>query len=230
MQHKVGSGSRRPPAASIDRVRFRAVLFDLDGTLIDSGGMILASFRHATRTVLAREIPDEELVAAVGGTTIHDQMRTFDPDRVDDLVAAYREHNGPLHDELEAFPGVEELLAHLSAQGRKLGVVTSKRRKTVELAFRVLPIARFFSAVVTADDTARHKPDPEPVRLALDRLGADASDAAFVGDSPFDVVAGRAAGVFTVGVTWGGMHSEERLRAAGAEVVVRSREDLLDVF
>ncbi len=225
-------GGAPPPvsATSIIRVRYATVLFDLDGTLIDSGAMILASFRHATRTVLAREIPDEELAAAVGGSTIHEQMRAFDPDRVDDLVEAYREHNTPLHEELEAFEGVDLVLDQLRAEGRKLGIVTAKRRRTVELAFRVLDLARWFDAVVTAEDTARHKPDPEPLLLALDRLGSTAAEAAFVGDSPFDVGAAKAAGVFSVAVSWGGIHPEEMLRAAGADVVVHSPEELLDVL
>jgi pyrophosphatase PpaX len=211
-------------------LRYPTVLFDLDGTLIDSGSMILASFRHATRTVLAREIPDEELVAAVGGTTIHDQMRVFDAERVDELVEAYREHNAPLHAELEAFDGVDDLLETLAGEGRKLGVVTSKRRRTVDLAFDVLGIGRFFHTVVSADETVRHKPDPEPVLVALDRLGSDPAEAAFVGDSPFDVGAGKAAGVFAVGVTWGRLHSEQRLVEAGAAVIVHSPRELLDVL
>ena len=211
-------------------MRYRTVLFDLDGTLIDSGAMILASFRHATRTVLAREIPDEQLAAAVGGSTIYDQMRTFDPDRVGELVEAYREHNAPLHDALEAFDGIEALLDDLRAEGRKLGLVTAKRRRTVDLAFRVLDLERFFGAVVTAEDTERPKPDAEPVLLALRRLGSHPAEAAFVGDSPFDVGAAKAAGVFSVAVSWGGLHSEERLREAGADVVVHSREELRDVL
>ena len=211
-------------------MRYPTVLFDLDGTLIDSGAMILASFRHATQTVLAREIPDEELVAAVGGATIHEQMRSFDPDRVEELVEVYRAHNIPLHEELEAFDGVDELLATLAAQGRRLAVVTAKRRRGVDLAFEVLGIGRYFAAVVSAEDTERHKPDPEPVLLALSRLGAHPSEAAFVGDSPFDVGAGKAAGLFSVGVSWGGLHSEERLREAGADVVVHDRAELLDVL
>ena len=91
-------------------MKYPTVLFDLDGTLIDSGGMILESFRHATRTVLRREIPDDELVAAVGGSSIRDQMASFDADRVDELVRVYRAHNAPLHDALEAFEGVQEVL------------------------------------------------------------------------------------------------------------------------
>jgi pyrophosphatase PpaX len=211
-------------------VRYPIVLFDLDGTLVDSGAMILSSFRHATRTVLAREIPDEQLAALVGGMNIHDQMRTLDAERVEDLVRVYREHNEPLHADLQAFRGVEDLLAELTSQGRKLGIVTSKRRRTVDLAFAVLPIERFFDVVVTSGDTQRHKPHPDPVLLALEQLDARAGDAAFVGDSPFDVRAGKAADVFTVAVSWGGLHNESRLVEAGADVVVHSPEDLLDVL
>ena len=211
-------------------MRYPTVLFDLDGTLIDSSAMILASFRHATRTVLGRHIPDEELVAACGGATIHEQMRSFDADRVHELVRVYREHNEPLHADLEAFDGVEEVLEQLSLEGRKLGVVTAKRRRTLGLAFAVLPLERFFAATVTADDVGNPKPHPEPVLLALERLESRPADAAFVGDSPFDVGAGKAAGVFTVGVCWGRLHSEERLRRAGADAVVHRPDDLLDVL
>lgn len=211
-------------------MRYPTVLFDFDGTIVDSGAMILASFRHATRSVLAREIPDAELAAAVGGSTIFEQMRSFDADRVDELVAAYREHNTPLHEELEAFHGVEDVLEALRAEGRRLGIVTAKRRATIDLAFAVLDLERFFDAVVTADSTARHKPDPEPVLEALRLLRAEPRGAAFVGDSPFDMAAGSAAGVFTVGVSWGGLHAEEALRTAGADAIVHTREELLDVL
>ena len=211
-------------------MRFQTVLFDFDGTIVDSGAMILASFRHATKTVLAREIPDAELAAAVGGSTIFEQMRAFDPNRVDELVEAYRAHNTPLHDELRAFQGMEELLAGLRAEGRRLGIVTAKRRRTIDLAFRILDLERFFDAVVTADSTKRHKPDPEPVLHALELLGAEPRETAFVGDSPFDMGAGSAAGVFAVGVSWGGLHHEEALREAGADVVVHDQEELLAVL
>ena len=209
-------------------MRYPTVLFDLDGTLIDSGAIILASFRHATQTVLRREIPDAELAALVGGSNIHDQMRSIDEEQVDELVRVYREHNEPLHDELEAFEGIEHVLSRLKDEGRRLGIVTAKRRKTVELAFAVLPLERYFDVVVTSDQTERHKPDPEPVLTALERLGADRSEAAFVGDSPFDVAAGKAAGVFTVAVAWGNIHPPENL--AEADVLVETPEQLFDVL
>jgi pyrophosphatase PpaX len=211
-------------------VRFPTVLFDLDGTLIDSGAIILASFKHATSTVLGRVVPDEELAALVGGTSLHEQMRLLDATRVEELVRAYREHNEPLHDELEAFEGVEHVLRTLKRQGRRLGIVTAKRRRTVELAFAVLPLERYFDTVVTTETTERHKPHPAPVLAALEQLHASPEEAAFVGDSPFDVRAGKAAGVFTIAVSWGKLHPEERLLEACADTIVHSPAELLDVL
>jgi len=211
-------------------MRYPTVLFDLDGTLVDSGEIILSSFRHATKTVLAREIPDEVLAAAVGGSNIHEQMRAFDEERTDELVRVYREHNEPLHDDLVAFEGIERVLERLKTEGRQLGIVTAKRRKTVDLAFAILPLEHFFDTVVTSEQTEHHKPHPEPVLTALERLGAEPGEAAFIGDSPFDMGAGKAAGVFTVAVSWGKIHPVERLRATGADAVVHSPEELLDVL
>jgi pyrophosphatase PpaX len=211
-------------------ISYPTVLFDLDGTLVDSGAIILASFKHAARTVLARDVEEEQIAALVGGSNLHDQMRVLSPAHVDELVRVYREHNRPLHDDLEAFEGVEGLMETLSGQGRKLGIVTAKGRQTVDLAFAVLSLERYFDAVVTADMTDRHKPDPAPVLKALELLESEPADAAFVGDSPYDIAAGKAAGVFTVAVSWGKIHPEERLLEAGADVLVHSPKELLDVL
>jgi pyrophosphatase PpaX len=208
-------------------VRFPVVLFDLDGTVVDSGGIILASMRHAARTVLAREYSDRELMASVGGPGLEAQMHALDPERVDELVQVYRAHNEPLHDTLESCAGMEDVLAVLHAQGRRLGVVTAKRRSTVELAFARLPLAHFFDVVVGGDETARHKPNPEPLLLALERLVAAPEETAYVGDSPYDVAAARAAGIYAVGVTWGRIHGREAL--ADADAIVDTAEELLDV-
>jgi len=180
--------------------------------------------------VLEREIPDEVLAGFIGGGSIREHMRSLDEGLADELVRVYREHNEPLHDELEAFPGVEDLLETLSAEGRRLGVVTAKRRRTVDLAFAVLPIEHYFEVVVTTESTERHKPHPDPVLHAVAKLGAATDETAFVGDSPWDVQAGKAAGVFTVAVSWGKIHPNSRLLAAGADVLVDTPEELLGIL
>ena len=213
------------------RVRFPVVLFDLDGTLIDSGPMIVASMKHAARSVLGREIPEEVLAAAVGGPGLVAQMEALAPDRVDDLVAAYREHNEPLHEQLEAFWEVVEVLPRLREQGRRLGIVTAKRHATVRLAFDRLPeLEQNFDVVIASDDTERHKPAPDPILAALDRLDAQPHDAVYVGDSPFDIRAAKAAGAFAVAVAWGGIHTDEKLLREEPDAFVRHAEELLGVL
>jgi len=207
--------------------RFPVVLFDLDGTVIDSGGMILASMRHATREVLGREIGDDELMGAVGGPGLEAQMRALDPERVDELVTVYRAHNEPLHETLECCAGMEALIARLHAEGRRLGVVTAKRRVTVELAFDRVPVGHFFDTVVGGDETERHKPDPEPLLLAAERLGADPATTAYVGDSPFDIRAAKAAGMHSIAVTWGRIHNRVRLEHERPDAIVDDAEQLL---
>jgi pyrophosphatase PpaX len=209
-------------------VRYPVVLFDLDGTVVDSGGIILASMRHATQTVLGREFTDEELLANVGGPGLEAQMEALGPGRTAELVSVYREHNEPLHETLQGFLGVEAVLVELRNRGRRLGIVTAKRRATVDLAFARLPLAHLFDVVVGGDETDRHKPDPEPLLLALKRLGAAPEQAAYVGDSPYDMQAARAGRLHAVGVTWGGIH--DRAALADADVVVDSAEELLDVL
>jgi len=211
-------------------MRFPVVLFDLDGTVIDSGAIILASMRHAAKEVLGVEPADEELMAAVGGPGLEAQMHALAPDRVEELVTVYRAHNEPLHDGLVCCAGIDDVLVRLKDEGRRLGIVTAKRRKTVELAFDQVPLAHLFETVVGGDETERHKPDPEPLLLALQRLGARAHEAAYVGDAPFDVKAAKAAGLFSVAVTWGGIHGKERLEAEEPDALVDTAEDLYGVL
>ncbi|HZC30649.1 MAG TPA: HAD-IA family hydrolase [Gaiellaceae bacterium] len=209
-------------------MRFPVVLFDLDGTVVDSGSIILASMRHATREVLGRDFGDEELMQAVGGPGLEAQFRTLAPEHVDELVRVYRAHNEPLHEELECCPGMDDVLVRLKEEGRRLGVVTAKRRSTVELAFDRVPVGHLFEAIVGGDETEKHKPDPEPLLLAADRMQATPGETAYVGDSPFDVLAAKAAGMHAVAVTWGGIHDRAKLEEAEPDAIVDSAEELLE--
>ena len=211
-------------------MRFPVVLFDLDGTVVDSGAIILASMRHAAKEVLGVEPPEDELMAAVGGPGLEAQMRALAPDRVEELIVTYRAHNEPLHGELACCAGVDDVLVRLKDEGRRLGVVSAKRRETIELAFAHVPLGHLFDVVVGGDETERHKPDPEPLLLALERLGGRPEQAAYVGDAPFDIQAAKAAGVFAVGVTWGGIHARERLEAEDPDVLVETAEELYGVL
>jgi pyrophosphatase PpaX len=212
-------------------MRFRLVLFDLDGTLIDSGPIILASMQYAVRTVLGREIPPDELGMTIGGQGIVAQMQAIDAEHADELLDAYKEHNDGLHETLEAFDELLALLPGLRAEGRSLGIVTAKRHRTVGLALDRFPaLASVVDVVVAHEDTKRHKPDPEPVLLAVEKLGGTPADAVYVGDSPFDIGAAKAAGVYAVAVGWGGIHPHDTLLAQAPDAFVRTPEELLGVL
>jgi pyrophosphatase PpaX len=211
-------------------MRFPVVLFDLDGTIVDSGWMILASFRHATQTVLGREIPDGVLMARVGSGHLVEQMADFDADKAEELALAYREFYAPLHSELKAFPGMLDLLQTLHGEGRKLGVVSAKRGDIVQLAFDALGFGDLMDVVVGSDEAPRGKPHPDQILVALERLGADPDATAYVGDAPFDIAAAKAAGVHAIGVTWGGIHTRERMEAEGPDAVVDTAEELRAVL
>jgi pyrophosphatase PpaX len=207
-------------------VRFPVVLFDLDGTIVDSGWMILASYRHATQTVLGREIPDEVLMARVGAGHLEEQISEFDAAKAAELAQAYRDFYAPLHSELQAFPGMIELLRKLDGEDRQLGVVSAKRHDIVQLAFDALGFGDTMDVVVGSDEAPRGKPHPDQILVALDRLGADPDRTAYVGDAPFDIAAAKAAGVHAVGVSWGGIHTRERMEEEGPDAVVDTADEL----
>jgi pyrophosphatase PpaX len=193
----------------VSRTRgYDPVLFDLDGTVVDTVELIRASFRHATQTVLGEVLPDDEIMRYVGQPLMA-QMLQLSPEHAQELYDVYREHNHRVHDELiRAYDGVEATLTALHAHGRHLGLVTSKSTDTTAMAFRAVGLQQQFDVVVTASDTTSHKPSPEPLLLCLLKLAgigapAQPAGAIYIGDSPFDIQAGRAAGMATAAVTWG---------------------------
>jgi len=186
---------------------WRAVLFDLDGTLADTVPLILRCFRHTMKTHLGRELPDEVWVRQIG-KPLRVSMRDFasDADEAKRMVDTYLTFQRLVHDGMvRAFPGAPETVAALRARDVRLGVVTSKTREMTVRTLGCCGLNDAFEVVVTADDVDLGKPDPEPVLKALDQigLGERAEEVLFIGDSPHDFAAGRAAGVRTAAVPWG---------------------------
>ena len=199
-----------------------AALFDFDGTLVDTTELIHQSLRHATGEVLGRDdIPRETLLAHVG-QPLPCQMELIDAEKAELLLESYRRYNEENHDALIAeFPGIEASLERLRSAGVRVGVVTSKRRLSVEMALESFPSLRnVVDRFVTMEDTTEHKPHPEPLLKGLELLGGvPKEEAVYVGDSPFDVEAARAAGLTSVAVSWGAF-SEDTLRAAEPDHLV----------
>jgi len=204
------------------------VLFDLDGTLVDSIELIVSA---AMKAFASRPGPSPS-EAQIRNTIGRPLPTTFGPWLVDDndlpfLISKYREYQLEHHDRLtNAYDGIVEAVAGLDMAGCAMGIVTSKVGFMAERALVHVGLARYMRCVIASDSTTRHKPDPEPVLMALDRLGAAPSSAVYVGDSPYDMQAARAAGVHALGVMWGAF-STETLLDAGAEAVLRSPAELL---
>ena len=208
-----------------------AALFDFDGTLVDTTDLIYQSMRHATGEVLGREISRDVLMANVG-QPLPRQMELLSAEHAEALLDSYRLHNEENHDALiKEFPGVEESLARLRAAGVRVGVVTSKRRFSVDMALKNFPgLGDVVDQWVTMEDTTEHKPRPEPLLKGLELLGnVPREQAAYVGDSPFDVAAAKAAGVESVAVSWGAF-SEDALRAAEPDHLVPNLDAAVDVL
>ena len=209
----------------------RAALFDFDGTLVDTTELIYQSMRHAAGEVLGREdLPREVLLANVG-QPLPRQMELLDAERAEALLESYRLHNNEHHDSLIGeFPGVEGSLARLLSGGVKIAVVTSKRLPSVEMALKRFPrLGEVVDRFVTMEDTEEHKPHPGPLLKGLELLSVPKEEAAYVGDSPFDVAAAKAAGVKSVAVSWGAF-SEDTLRSAEPDHLVPDVDSAVDVL
>jgi len=192
-----------PPASRVPRRP--TVLFDLDGTLIDSIELILRSAQFAFEKLGRPCPPDEEWLAGVG-IPLFTMFGRYARDEADcrALIAAYREFQYANHDRLvRCYADVVGTVESLRARGHEMAVVTSKSESLAMRGLALVGLAKYMDTIVGCDSSSRHKPDPEPVRIALHRLDCRPEDAIFVGDSVYDVLAGNAAGVHTVAATWG---------------------------
>jgi pyrophosphatase PpaX len=205
-----------------------AVLWDLDGTLVDSIELIVAAAMNA---FACRPGPSPS-EAQIRNTIGRPLPTTFGPWLVDDddlpfLIAKYREYQLEHHDRLtSAYEGIVDAVSGLHAAGCRMAIVTSKVGFMAERALVHTGLSSYMQCVIASDSTAKHKPDPEPVRVALERLGTEPGDAVFVGDSPYDMQAARAAGVHALGVAWGAFPATA-LVDAGAQAVIHQPTELL---
>lgn len=214
-------------AFSFPKKCFSAFLFDLDGTIIDTSELITQSFRHAAETVLGKNLEDEILLANVGRPLMTQMELLGGVDSAQELYEAYRVFNHAKHDEfIEEYEGIEDVLKELRRRGLKMAIVTSKSRETVDMAFDIIAIEHYFDAVVVTDDTENHKPHPQPLLLAMRRLDVTPDESVFIGDSPFDIKAGQAAGAATAAVAWG-MFPAVRLKELEPDFFLEKPADIL---
>ncbi|HEX6989062.1 MAG TPA: HAD-IA family hydrolase, partial [Bacillota bacterium] len=212
-----------PPRGAVE-----AVLFDLDGTLLDSGPLIIRTYQDVLREELGIEASPDDILAHFG-RTLAETFAAFTPNRarIPQLVARYQTRNLELHDQLaRPVPGAVEAVAALRSAGLRLAVVTTKRREMAERGLRLMGLAGAFDAVIAFEDVSAHKPDPEGIFRALDHMAVPPEAALMVGDTPADLLAARRAGVTPVAVGWA-LAPGDLLVGAGPAAVIGDWTDLL---
>ncbi len=192
----------------------KTILFDLDGTLLNTNKLILESFKYSFRKRPDLVMPDELMFYSFFGRPLKEAYEIMTPGKSSSMIALFREYNLSHHDEMVTlFPGVAETIPQLAEQGYQLAIVTSKMKKTVLRGLNLFDLEKYFSAIVAEEDTINHKPLPEPVFKALDLLDCKADRALMIGDSVSDIASARNARVASVLVAWSNLPEDQLIKA-----------------
>lgn len=203
------------------------VLFDLDGTLINTIDLIVASFLHTMDIYYPDQYKKEDVISFIG-PPLSETFTKLDAAKVEEMTKTYREYNLENHDALiSEYQGVNATVEILHQQGYKLAVVTTKRRETALKGLKLMGLEQYFPVIVSIDEVTKYKPDPEPLNLALQELDSSADSALMVGDSEHDILGGKNAGTRTAGVSWS-IKGKNHLAGYEPDVMLDKMSDLLE--
>ena len=209
--------------------KINTILFDLDGTLIDTNELIISTYLHTLEKYFPGKYTREDVLPFLG-PTLHEVFGEMDPDRVEEMVLDYRTYNLANHDTLEKeFVGVMETIETLKKKGYKLAIVTTKREDVAFKGLRLMKLDSFFDVMVAYDHVKKVKPDPEPIYLALEKLDSKPEETLMVGDNFHDVLAGKNAGTKTAGVAWT-IKGRDYLAKYEPDYMLENMTDLLTIL
>jgi pyrophosphatase PpaX len=212
----------------VRQLKYNTVLFDLDGTLIDTNELIISSFLYTLDKFYPGRYRREDILPHMG-KILPEQMAIFDPDNVEALVETYREHNIRMHDQMvREFPHVADVVKELDRHGVTMGIVTSKQITTTMMGLELFGLKPYMKVVVAHGDTKEHKPHPAPVLLAMEKLKADPAKTIMVGDSTYDIDAAHAAGIAGAAVRWS-LKPESLLLSTHPEYMLTDMRELLQI-
>lgn len=205
----------------------KTILFDFDGTLIDTNELIYHSFDYTFKK-FGYSFTKEEILQ-FNGPPLRETFSQLNPDLAEEMIRTYRTHNAQHHEAyVKLFPNVKETLEVLREKGFELGVVTAKMREGVKQGMEITGIESYFDTIVTIDDVENPKPHPEPVIKALNKLNAEADTAIMIGDNYHDIIAGNKAGTKTAGVSWS-LRGKEYLKQFNPTYMLEDMSDLLAI-
>ncbi|MCM3162183.1 pyrophosphatase PpaX [Metabacillus litoralis] len=209
-------------------MKINTLLFDLDGTLINTNELIIESFLHTLHSYYPDQFKREDVLPFIG-PTLYDTFNSINPEKVEEMVKVYRKFNHEQHDVLvKEYETVFETVKTLKEKGFKLGIVTTKIRATVNMGLTLTKLDQFFDVVVTLDDVENAKPHPEPVLKALEQLGSKPEETIMVGDNHHDVEAGKNAGTKTAGVAWS-IKGRDYISSHNPDYLLETMSDLLPI-
>lgn len=206
----------------------KALLFDFDGTLLNTNELIIQTFMHVLNERFPGQFSPKDCLKFIG-PSLKQTFNDIAPGEEEALIAKYRAWNLEHHDELVSqYPDVVSTLEQLKAQGILLAIVSTKRNDTIDRGLSNLGATHLFDVRIGTDNVKNVKPDPEPVLLALERLGVGKDDAIMIGDNSHDIEAGHRAGVRAAGVAWA-IKGEAYLQQYQPEYILHHMTDLLDI-
>lgn len=213
-------------------MKFNTVIFDFDGTVADTNKLIIDSWQHTYRVLAGRE-QDEDILKATFGEPLAISLENAFPDvPVDESINIYREHQLEIYEELiEPFNGMPELIKLLKEKGYKVGLLTSRLKPSTMIGLEKFGIVSYFDSIITLENCTKHKPDPEPMLVALKSLEAKPEEAIMIGDSLFDIRCAHNAGVEAALVSWAVALSDPPTEGEDKpEYILNKAEDLLEVI
>ncbi|OXS61538.1 pyrophosphatase PpaX [Rossellomorea vietnamensis] len=208
--------------------RITTILFDLDGTLINTNDLIISSFLHTLNHYYPGQYGEED-VHPFMGPPLEESFGGLDPDKMEEMCAHYRAYNHEHHDSLVTeFEGVYETVKTLYDNGYKLAIVSTKVRDVVLKGLDLMNLRPFFEVIITLDEVENAKPHPEPIEKALVALGSSPGEAIMIGDNHHDILAGKNAGVLSAGVAWSAK-GREHLAHYEPDFMLENMRDLLAI-
>ncbi len=209
--------------------KINTVLFDFDGTIMDTNDLILQSWQNTFRVLTGHEAEEKTILATLGEPLELTLERFFPDVPLQKCLDTYRGwHHDNFVQLIKMFPGMLELLEELRSRGYKMGLVTSRLKYTTMLGVEKYDLGKYFDYILTADDTDKHKPDPAPILITLEKLGSLPEESIMIGDTLLDMGCARNAGVTSVLVDWTIAVSEKD--KTQADHIIKKAEDLLEIL